>query len=48
MLSLILAFFFLLVLCEAVGVVLAALLGDRDRSPHHHQDGGYALPQRWL
>lgn len=23
-------------------------IGDRDRSPHHHSNGGYALPQRWL
>ncbi len=22
--------------------------GDRDYSPHHHADGGYALKQRWL
>ena len=22
--------------------------GDRNRSPHHHADGGYALRQRWL
>ena len=22
--------------------------GDRDYTPHHHQDGGYALNQRWL
>lgn len=22
--------------------------GDRDYSPHHHSDGGYALRQRWL
>jgi len=22
--------------------------GDRDYSPHHHRDGGYALVQRWL
>lgn len=22
--------------------------GDRDYTPHHHQDGGYALQQRWL
>lgn len=21
---------------------------DRDRSPHHHRDGGYALAHRWL
>ena len=22
--------------------------GDRDYTPHHHRDGGYALRQRWL
>lgn len=22
--------------------------GDRDRTPHHHQSGGYALRQQWL
>ena len=22
--------------------------GDRDRTPHHHQDGGYAVSHRWL
>lgn len=22
--------------------------GDRDRTPHHHKDGGYALRHRWL
>lgn len=22
--------------------------GDRDHAPHHHQDGGYALRQRWM
>ena len=22
--------------------------GDRDYSPHHHRDGGYAIRQRWL
>jgi hypothetical protein len=22
--------------------------GDRDYSPHHHSDGGYAISQRWL
>ncbi len=22
--------------------------GDRDRTPHEHSDGGYALRQRWL
>src|SRR5712692_6873174 len=22
--------------------------GDRDYSPHHHKDGGYALLQRWI
>ena len=22
--------------------------GDRDYTPHHHNDGGYALVQRWL
>jgi hypothetical protein len=22
--------------------------GDRDYTPHHHNDGGYALKQRWL
>jgi len=22
--------------------------GDRNRKPHHHRDGGYALIQRWL
>ena len=22
--------------------------GDRDYTPHHHSDGGYALRQRWL
>lgn len=22
--------------------------GDRDYSPHHHKDGGYAIRQRWL
>ena len=22
--------------------------GDRDRTPHRHKDGGYALKQRWL
>jgi hypothetical protein len=22
--------------------------GDRDRTPHHHRDGGYALRQEWL
>lgn len=22
--------------------------GDRDYTPHHHQNGGYALRQRWL
>lgn len=22
--------------------------GDRDYTPHHHEDGGYALRQRWL
>lgn len=22
--------------------------GDRDRTPHHHGSGGYALRQRWL
>lgn len=22
--------------------------GDRDYSPHHHQDGGYALRHRWF
>mgnify|MGYP001617057424 FL=1 len=22
--------------------------GDRDYTPHHHQDGGYALRHRWL
>lgn len=22
--------------------------GDRDYTPHHHHDGGYALKQRWL
>jgi hypothetical protein len=22
--------------------------GDRDYTPHHHTDGGYALKQRWL
>lgn len=22
--------------------------GDRDFTPHHHHDGGYALKQRWL
>lgn len=22
--------------------------GDRDYSPHHHRDGGYALHHRWL
>ena len=22
--------------------------GDRDFTPHHHQDGGYALKQRWF
>lgn len=22
--------------------------GDRDYSPHHHSDGGYALNQRWI
>lgn len=22
--------------------------GDRDYTPHHHTDGGYALRQRWL
>lgn len=22
--------------------------GDRDYTPHHHDDGGYALQQRWL
>jgi len=22
--------------------------GDRNYEPHHHQDGGYALRQRWL
>jgi hypothetical protein len=22
--------------------------GDKDRSPHHHDEGGYALKQRWM
>lgn len=22
--------------------------GDRDRTPHHHTDGGYALRHRWM
>lgn len=22
--------------------------GDRDYTPHHHSDGGYAISQRWL
>jgi hypothetical protein len=22
--------------------------GDRDRTPHHHNDGGYALRHRWM
>jgi hypothetical protein len=22
--------------------------GDRDRTPHHHADGGYALRQEWI
>jgi hypothetical protein len=22
--------------------------GDRERTSHHHKDGGYALPQRWI
>jgi hypothetical protein len=22
--------------------------GDRDRTPHHHKDGGYSLRQRWM
>ena len=22
--------------------------GDRDYTPHHHRDGGYALKQKWL
>ena len=22
--------------------------GDRDYTPHHHKEGGYALKQRWL
>jgi len=22
--------------------------GDRDRAPHQHRDGGYAISQRWL